>query len=134
MRLPIPLFRAGLGGLFGDRLVLIEHRGRTSGKRRFVVVEVVGRDPRAVRVASGFGARSQWYRNIAANGVAFLTVGGHRRTAAVARMLDAAESERVLRAYARVHPRAWRHLDAAMRLVQGGAARLPVVEFTPATG
>lgn len=131
MRLPIPLFRAGFGWLFGDRLVLIEHRGRKTGERRFVVVEVVGREPGALRVASGFGGRAQWYRNIASNGVAFLTVGGHRRTDASARLLDPVASERALRAYADLHPRAWRHLRAAMEIVQGGDARIPIVEFAP---
>jgi deazaflavin-dependent oxidoreductase (nitroreductase family) len=134
MRLPIPLFRAGFGWLFGDRLVLIEHRGRKTGERRFVVVEVVGREPRALRVASGFGRRAQWYRNIESNGVAFLTVGGHRRTAASARLLDPAASERAVHAYADLHPRAWRHLHAAMVIAQGGVARIPIVEFAPPVG
>ena len=39
MRLPIPLYRASLGWMLGTRLVMIEHLGRSSGERRFVVVE-----------------------------------------------------------------------------------------------
>ena len=33
VRAPIPLFRAGLGWLFGGRFVMAEHIGRKSGKR-----------------------------------------------------------------------------------------------------
>ena len=79
MRLPIPLYRASLGWMLGTRLVMIEHLGRSSGERRFVVVEVIGLERNVVRVASGFGRRSQWYRNIEANGVAYISVGRFRR-------------------------------------------------------
>ena len=61
--------------MFGSRLVMIEHLGRVSGERRFVVVEVVGLERNVVRVASGFGHRAQWYRNIQANGVAYISIG-----------------------------------------------------------
>jgi len=131
MRLPIPLYRASLGWLFGTRLVMIEHLGRTSHERRFVVVEVVGFERNAVRVASGFGRPSQWYRNIEANGVAFISVGRFRRVRARARLLDAEESGSRLAEYARRHPVAWRHLHAAMDVVQGGDADIPVIEFVP---
>ena len=73
MRLPIPLYRVGLGWLFGERLVMIEHLGRVSHEPRYVVVEVVERGRNVVRVASGFGTRAQWYRNLRANGVAYLS-------------------------------------------------------------
>src|SRR5690606_22501487 len=126
-----PFLRAGFGWLLGDRLVLIEHRGRKTGERRFVGVEVIRREARAVRVASGFGTKAQWYRNIEANGVAFLTLGRHRRTPASARLLDPDASQRAVEAYAARHPRAWRHLHAAMDIAQGGEARIPIIEFTP---
>ncbi|MCH6231856.1 nitroreductase family deazaflavin-dependent oxidoreductase [Microbacterium sp. CFH 31415] len=134
MRLPIPLYRASLGWIFGDRLVMIEHRGRTSGERRFVVVEVIGMERNAVRVASGFGRKSQWYRNLAANGVAFLSVGRYRRVRAQPRLLDPAASATVLAAYAAAHPEAWSHLRAAMEALQGGEPDIPVVEFGPPSG
>ena len=50
VRAPIPLFRAGLGFVFGGRLLLLEHLGRTSGEHRFVVLECVER-PAKHRVA-----------------------------------------------------------------------------------
>ncbi|HTM84573.1 MAG TPA: nitroreductase family deazaflavin-dependent oxidoreductase, partial [Mycobacterium sp.] len=39
MRAPIWLYRARLGALLGSRLLMLEHRGRTSGARRYVVLE-----------------------------------------------------------------------------------------------
>jgi hypothetical protein len=41
VRAPIWLFRARLGFLAGSRLITLEHIGRTSGQRRYVVFEVV---------------------------------------------------------------------------------------------
>jgi hypothetical protein len=35
VRTPIGLYRAGLGFVFGSRLLMLEHRGRSSGARRF---------------------------------------------------------------------------------------------------
>lgn len=42
VRAPIGLYRAHLGFLFGSRLLMLEHTGRKSGTRRYVVLEVVG--------------------------------------------------------------------------------------------
>ncbi len=130
MRLPIPLYRAGVAWLFGTRLVMIEHLGRVSHEPRYVVVEVVERRPDAIFVASGLGTRSQWYRNLRANGVAYLTTGHARRVRAHVRLLDDAQSAEVLTRYIKVHPSAWRHLKGAMDAAAGGEARIPVVEFT----
>ncbi|MGH3626024.1 MAG: hypothetical protein ACRDRL_01055, partial [Sciscionella sp.] len=43
VRAPIWLYRARLGFLFGTRLLMLEHIGRTTGERRYVVLEVVAR-------------------------------------------------------------------------------------------
>ena len=131
LRLPIPVYRASLGWVFGERLVMIEHLGRKTGERRFVVVEVIGMERNVVRVASGLGRTSQWYRNIEANGVAYISVGRFRRVRARARLLDAERSEAVLADYARAHPIAWRHRHAAMLVAHGAEADIPVVEFVP---
>ncbi|MFK4804683.1 GNAT family N-acetyltransferase [Microbacterium sp. ZW CA_36] len=134
MRMPIPLYRAGLGWILGERLVMIEHLGRVSHEPRFVVVEVVERERNAIRVASGFGEHAQWYRNLRANGVAYLSTGRARRVRAQVRLLDRADSETVLRRYAAAHPEAWQHLHGAMDYAAGGDAHIPVVEFAPPTG
>jgi hypothetical protein len=41
VRSPIWAYRAGLGLVFGSRLLMLEHRGRVSGLSRYVVLEVV---------------------------------------------------------------------------------------------
>jgi len=59
VRAPIGIYRAGLRFVFGSRLLMLEHRGRSSGRRRFVVLEVVDRPARDEYViASGFGPRA----------------------------------------------------------------------------
>jgi len=131
VRAPIALYRAGLGWALGPRLVMIEHRGRRSHEPRFVVVEVVERGPGRLVVASGFGTSAQWYRNLAANGVAYLSTGRARRVRADVRLLDERESAERLGRYAAAHPTAFARLKGAMDYAAGGEAKIPLVEFTP---
>ena len=131
MRLPIPLYRASLGWMLGSRFVMIEHLGRVSGERRFAVVEVLSQERNVVRVASALGRQAQWYRNIQANGVAYISIGRFRRVKASARLLGPEDSAARLADYARAHPTTWRHLHAVMDLAQGRDADIPVIEFVP---
>jgi len=120
VRAPIWLFRARLGFLAGSRLLLLEHVGRKSGARRYVVLEVVDRPARGTYiVASGFGERAQWLRNIRANPAVRVSVSGHRPRAATAHVLDPVDAEAALRAYARDHPRAWRALRPVFEATLG---------------
>ena len=59
MRAPIWLYRLRLGWLLGGRCLLLEHRGRSSGKRRAAVIEVVDHDRETSRycVAAAYGDR-----------------------------------------------------------------------------
>ena len=43
VRAPIWLYRARLGFLFGERLLMLEHTGRKSGLLRLAVLEIVAR-------------------------------------------------------------------------------------------
>lgn len=131
MRLPIGLFRRGLGWILWPRLLMIEHLGRRSGKPRFVVVEVLVRGRGRFVVASGFGSGAQWYQNLRANHVAYLSTGLLRRARADPRFLGEQESRVVLERYGAVHPRAYRILREAMGHLQGADPRIPLVEFTP---
>ena len=65
-RIPIYVYRVGLGWLFGRRLVLLNHVGRVSGKQRQTILEVATQDPTdgSYIVASGWGPNAGWYRNI----------------------------------------------------------------------
>lgn len=106
-RAPVHLYRLGLGGLFGKRLLLLEHLGRTSGKTRRVVLEVVSYDQQARTwtLASGFGVGAQWYRNLQAQPRATIQVG-RRRCAVIAHFLPAEEGGRIMARYATKHPKA----------------------------
>lgn len=65
-RVPVYAYRAGLGWIFGERLVLLRHTGRVSGKPRQAVLEVVDHDPAddSFVVVSGWGTTAAWYRNV----------------------------------------------------------------------
>jgi len=135
VRAPIALFRAGLGSVFGGRLLLLEHIGRTSGLTRYVALEVVARPtPRSFVVASGFGTRAQWYRNVLAQPQVRVRWSSRPAAAAIAHQLSAAEAHVILRAYATEHPRAWAKLipvfEATLGAPIGGeASTLPLIRL-----
>jgi deazaflavin-dependent oxidoreductase (nitroreductase family) len=141
LRTPIWLYRARLGWLLGHRFVYVAHRGRVSGARREVVLEVVEHDRRsgAVTVVSAWGSRAQWFRNLRAHPALELRLGRRRIVAPHQEFLTADEGLAVLRRYARRHPRAARYLaktlgvpiDAALHGTVDPAVTLPAVRFTP---
>jgi deazaflavin-dependent oxidoreductase (nitroreductase family) len=104
-RAPIWLYRLGLGSVLGGRFVLLTHRGRSTGEARQAVLEVVGANDTTgtVLVASGFGSRSQWFRNIQVEPRVLFQVGNRRRRG-TAEPLPPEESGRVLAHYAQQHP------------------------------
>ena len=69
VRMPIFLYRIGLGFLLGDRFLMLTHIGRKSGLSRRVVLEVVQHDIVNDRyyIASGWGEKSNWFQNILNN-------------------------------------------------------------------
>jgi deazaflavin-dependent oxidoreductase (nitroreductase family) len=110
-RLPIQLYRAGLGWLLGGRFVLLTHIGRKSGQPRKVTLEVVNHDPKSdtYYIASGFGEKSDWFLNIQKNPHVTIQVG-RRQTPALAERLSPPEAGEQLLNYARVHPAAMKNL------------------------
>lgn len=135
VRTPVWLYRAGLGFLFGSRLLMLEHTGRKTGARRYVVLEVVGRPgPGTYLVVSGFGARAQWFRNVRADPRVRVWLGSRRPVAATARLLDRDQATAVLAAYAAAHPRTWARVRPVLEDTLGArigddGAGLPVVVF-----
>lgn len=116
VRSPLVLFRLRLDRLLGSRLLMLEHRGRVSGQRRRVVLEVVDRpDRRTVRVASGFGRSAQWYRNITADPRVRVTSGPFRGTPGRAVPLTREQAQQAFARYATQHPRAWARLEPLLR-------------------
>jgi deazaflavin-dependent oxidoreductase (nitroreductase family) len=100
-RAPLVAYRWHLGWLFGHRLVLVEHVGRRTGQVRRVVLEVVefDRATSAVVVASGFGPRADWYRNLLAH-PSTTVVLGRRRLRVTACPVPAEEGGEIMRRYA----------------------------------
>ena len=128
------------GVLLGSRLLMLEHLGRKSGARRFVVLEVVARPrPGTYVVASGFGARAQWFRNVRANPHVRIYAGGRRPAPATARLLTSDETAPALAAYAAGHPRAWAALKPVFETTLGARisdqeTSLPMIAFEVAGG
>jgi deazaflavin-dependent oxidoreductase (nitroreductase family) len=104
-RLPLALYRVGLGWLLGSRFVRIEHKGRVTGKSRQVVLEVVDAEEPVgtYYVVAAWGERADWFRNIKANPEITYQVG-RRRFRGRAEELPREEAERVFIKYGRKHP------------------------------
>lgn len=142
LRAPIVLYRLRLGALLGRRFLLLEHTGRNSGVVRATVLEVVRLEPATGRcvVASGWGERAQWLRNVTVEPRVRYTIGTRERDGQ-ARRTTAGEGERELRDYGRRHPRALGKLARMMlgRAFDGSdeayaalSRQVPVVELSPA--
>ncbi len=106
LRAPIFLYHIGLGWLFGERMVLLTHVGRISGKPRQVVLEVVEREPEPGHylIASGYGSKSQWFGNVLAQPAVRYQVG-RRIYSGTAVPLEPEQSGKRLAAYAQRHPK-----------------------------
>ncbi|WP_231639835.1 nitroreductase family deazaflavin-dependent oxidoreductase [Mycobacterium sp. Marseille-P9652] len=135
VRAPIWLYKARAGALFGSRLLMLEHIGRTSGARRYAVLEVVDHPrPDTWVVVSGFGRKAQWLRNIEANPRVRVYVGSQPPRRATARVLDQAEADRTLAAYRSRHPRTWQRFRPVLEETFGApiteaGTPLPMVEL-----
>lgn len=113
-RAPVPIFRAGLGGVFAGVLVMVEHRGRTSGLPRYVVLETVIAEPGSVVVAAGYGSRSQWFRNIQADPRVRLWRVRAAGVRALAHVLPPTDARTLLERYRREHPLRGRFVARAL--------------------
>jgi deazaflavin-dependent oxidoreductase (nitroreductase family) len=114
-RLPIWVYRARLGWLFGERLLLLTHVGRRSGMPRQTVLEVVHHDTArdTYFIASGWGERSDWLRNVEKTSNVKVNVG-KRRFEAIAGRVPILEGQRTLISYARRHPSLFQTLTKLM--------------------
>jgi deazaflavin-dependent oxidoreductase (nitroreductase family) len=115
LRAPIWLYRWHLGWLLGHRFLMLTHIGRKSGQPRRTVLEVVNWDKAtgAYYIASGWGERSDWLRNVEKTPQVQVDVGGRHFTA-IAERVATDEAASVLYAYARRHPFAFRELAGVM--------------------
>ncbi|MFG2926362.1 nitroreductase/quinone reductase family protein [Streptomyces sp. NPDC048305] len=111
-RIPPALFRAGLGPLFGRRL-LLHHGGGTNEPGRRVVLEVVAYDAEQGHwtLASASGPDAVWYRNLRANPKTTVQAGNHH-IAVTAHFPEPGEGRDIMARYGAAHPRAARRLCA----------------------
>lgn len=140
-RAPLAMFRAKLGWIFGNRILLLHHIGRVTGKNREVVLEVVDHDPSTgvYTVASGWGAASAWYRNVLADPRVTIEVG-HRTIAVTAVPLAQAEGADIFARYAMRHRILARYLlprlmgfsvDGSPEDFRAAGERIPFIRFVP---
>lgn len=121
-RAPIWLYRLGLGFLFGKRFLLLTHIGRKSGLPRQAVVEIDAYDPQgnSYLIASGFGKKADWYRNIQKTPEVSIQVG-NKKMAALAKALTPEESGAAMVQYARQYPLAARRLTKMLGFTVDGS-------------
>lgn len=135
VRAPIWLYRARLGALLGPRMLMLEHIGRSSGRRRYVVLEIVDRTrDDCFVVASGFGTTAQWFRNVRVEPQVRVWIGSHGPAPATARVLDQAEADRTLGDYRTRHPEYWEKFRPVLEQTLGQSigdrdVPLPMVEL-----
>ena len=131
-RLPLLLYRLRLGRLLGHRFLVIVHRGRHTGDFHRTVVEVVRWD--AARgeavVASGWGERASWWRNLQAAPAIMVWLAGER-FAPEQRFLKLDERTEVLHRYRREHPRAAKLIGPLLGLGTGDDALAAAAEGLP---
>lgn len=137
-RAPVMLYRIGLGWLMFGQLLLTTV-GRTSGRPREAVVDVLGHDGATdtYYVISAYGGHSDWYRNLQANP----TVGVHvrrRRFPAQATTMPKQEAEEMLldfwrrhRLYVRTMLRLIGLKAATAEEVRAAAAEMRIVAVQP---
>ncbi len=121
-KLPIGFYRIHLGGLLGDRFLLLTHTGRKTGRLHQAVVEVVQHDraSETFYAVSGWGEKSNWYKNIMAHPQVTIQVGSGRYLA-MAEVVSPEQGAQIILEYARKHPLALRELSWIMHYPLDGS-------------
>jgi deazaflavin-dependent oxidoreductase (nitroreductase family) len=90
--------------------------------------------PASYVVASSFGEKAQWFRNIKADPRVRIYTGSRAPIPATARIVTQQEADRALGAYAKRHPRAWQRFKPVLERTLGSPITeadtpLPIVEL-----
>ena len=104
-KVPVWMYQAHLGRVFGGRIFMLVHHGRKSGKRYVSGLEVLVRREGELFVFSAWGRKADWLRNIEAGGVDELWDGSTRYGGATFRVVEPDEAFEVLTDYEREHPK-----------------------------
>jgi deazaflavin-dependent oxidoreductase (nitroreductase family) len=70
-------------------------------------------------VASGFGRKAQWFRNIEANPRVRIYAGSRAPRSATARVMTPPEADTTLAAYRSRHPKAWERMRPVLEQTLG---------------
>jgi deazaflavin-dependent oxidoreductase (nitroreductase family) len=122
LRLPVGLYRAHLGFLLGERFLMLSHTGRKTGRLHRSVIEIVDHDKASdtYYAVSGWGEKSNWYRNIMANPRVTVQVK-NRIFQSDAQRVSPDVGAQVLVDYARKHPFALREIAGIMKYPLDGS-------------
>ncbi len=120
--LPRYLYRWHMGWVLGHLCLMITHVGRKTGHKRQTVLEVIHYDPatRECIVMAGYGAQSDWYRNIQAHPAIEVQIG-RQQYKPQQRILSSEETLHVLQEYQRCHPWRFRELFPLLLRLAGYA-------------
>ncbi len=139
-RIPILLYRIGLGGLLGKRFLLLNHKGRKTGAPRQAVIEIVKFDSEKQRYysVSGFGPGSDWYQNLLAQPDVAIQVGSQKLNVHAVQV-PVLQAQDVLIDYNRRYPGALKELsrilgyqiDESEADVRFLASIVPMICFEP---
>jgi deazaflavin-dependent oxidoreductase (nitroreductase family) len=129
LRMPLTLFRVGLGDLLNAlRLLILTTRGRKSGQPRHVAVEY-RRHGSKIYMISGWGERPDWYQNLLADPLVTIQLGRHTLSALADKVTDPAEALRAVNLFRRDAPSRY---DAVLgRLVDDEISGLKLPDVSP---
>jgi deazaflavin-dependent oxidoreductase (nitroreductase family) len=104
LRLPIWLYRAGLGSIVNlMHIMVLTTEGRKSGLPRHTAIEYRTHGSK-IYVVSAWGDRPDWYRNLSVNPVVSLRRGTRQLSARAHVVNDASEALRVLNLFRKTAP------------------------------
>jgi deazaflavin-dependent oxidoreductase (nitroreductase family) len=136
---PIWIYKLGLGGVIGKRVLLLHTTGRKTGLRRVTPLEY-GHDPAAdtYTVMAGWGGKTDWYRNARAHPQVHVQVG-RRAFDAIARPVSCEGVAAMLAEIIAINPRAlqmfarWSDgpVDGSMESLRELAVHFPALTLHP---
>jgi deazaflavin-dependent oxidoreductase (nitroreductase family) len=142
MRLPLLLYRVGLGDLVNAaRILVLTTRGRKSGLSRHTPIEYRQHGSK-IYLISAWGNRPHWYQNILSNGTVTVQQGRKQFSARAGIVTNSGEALRVLHLFRRTAPVIYDALlsrmsdrgDIAPRTLPEITDQITIVRLTPEPG
>lgn len=121
-RLPVTLFRVGLGPVLGRRLLLLHHTARADGHLHHTALEIITYDAERGCWILASPADAPWYLDLLAAPLTTVQVGNHHY-AVTAHFPDADEAAEIMTRYGAGGPRRARSTCPARAVVENAGAR-----------